>query len=52
MKPAERAEAEDKAKPWIARMQLKGPSPFSQSAEPTAQAPAKLEPIRPEPAKP
>jgi TPR repeat protein len=52
MKPADRTEAEEKAKPWIARMALRGPSPFSQTAEPTAQAPAKLEPIRPEPVKP
>jgi TPR repeat protein len=52
LKPAERAEAEDKAKPWIARMAPRGPSPFSQTAEPTAQEPTKLEPIKPEPAKP
>jgi hypothetical protein len=28
MKPADRARAEDKAKPWIARMQAVGPTPF------------------------
>ena len=28
MKPADRAAAEDKAKPWIARMQAIGPTPF------------------------
>jgi len=52
MKPADRAEAEDKAKPWIARMQIRGPSPFSQAPEPSSQQPAKLEPAKPEPAKP
>jgi hypothetical protein len=36
MKPADRAAAEDKAKPWIARMQAVGPTPF-----PNAPAPAK-----------
>jgi TPR repeat protein len=28
MKPADRAAAEDKAKPWIARMKAIGPTPF------------------------
>ena len=52
MSPADRATAEDKAKPWIARMPLHGPSPFSQAAEPAAQPPAKTETIRPDEAKP
>jgi TPR repeat protein len=36
MKSTDRAAAEDKAKPWIARMQPIGPTPF-----PEAPAPAK-----------
>jgi TPR repeat protein len=33
MKPSDRAAAEDKAKPWIARMKALGPTPFPQAAE-------------------
>lgn len=32
MNPADRALAEDKAKPWIARMQPAGPTPFGETA--------------------
>jgi hypothetical protein len=28
MNPADRTQAEDKAKPWIARMHVVGPTPF------------------------
>ena len=34
MKPADRAAGEDKAKPWIARMRLAGPSPFPDPGPP------------------
>jgi hypothetical protein len=33
MKPALRALAEDKAKPWIARMKPLGPTPFPEPPE-------------------
>jgi hypothetical protein len=33
MSPSDRAMAEDKAKPWIARMRPIGPSPFPPSPE-------------------
>ena len=43
MKPSDRAMAEDKAKPWIARMNAVGPIPF-----PTVPAkPTKAETIKP-----
>jgi hypothetical protein len=32
MKAADRAMAEDKAKPWIARMKAVGPTPFPESS--------------------
>jgi TPR repeat protein len=52
MSPGDRTQAEDKAKPWIARMQLRGPSPFDQT-QPTAQQPAQTQTLAPsEPAKP
>ncbi len=47
MSPADRTAAEDKAKPWIARMPQRGPSPFDQPAPPTAQQPAKTETFKP-----
>ena len=34
MKPADRAAAEDKAKPWIARMKALGPTPFPDAPSP------------------
>ena len=42
MTPADRAIAEDKAKPWIARMQAIGPTPFPEAprnAKPLADKP-------------
>ena len=42
MTPADRAIAEDKAKPWIARMQTIGPTPFPETprnAKPLADKP-------------
>jgi hypothetical protein len=38
MKPADRVAAEDKAKPWIARMKPIGPTPFANPAAPAAPA--------------
>jgi len=53
MSPSDRTAAEDKAKPWIARMPQRGPSPFDQPAPSTAQQPAKTETFKPaEPVKP
>ena len=37
MKPADRAAAEDKAKPWIARMKAIGPTPFPEPAQAIAR---------------
>ena len=48
MKPADRALAEDKAKPWIARMNPIGPTPFP-TAPPhsTKSQPVKSQPVKP-----
>ena len=43
MKPADRALAENKAKPWIARMNPIGPTPFPHGAAPSA----KSQPVKP-----
>jgi hypothetical protein len=42
MKPADRTAAEDKAKPWIARMKVAGPAPFP-------EVPAKAAPLTEKP---
>ena len=46
MNPADRSKAEDKAKPWIASMQIRGPTPFDQTG-PTAQQPAQTQTMTP-----
>ena len=44
--PADRAAAEAKAKPWIARMQPRGPTPFDQTG-PAPQQPAQTQTLAP-----
>ncbi len=46
MTPADRAAAEAKAKPWIARMQPRGPTPFDQTG-PAPQQPAQTQTLAP-----
>jgi hypothetical protein len=42
MKPTDRAMAENKAKPWIARMQPLGPTPFpTATSQQTSSQPVK-----------